>query len=199
MLTGRKKKFAQALKKGMTQREAAIEAGYSEKTAQVKGSQLAKDPDVTAYLRRSINGNTKVNTHLNQKVNSKVNFDVNTEVNYHLNHEVSNKVNPTINRKINSRVNSNVNSDINAVITDKERSSQVHDYPDPLAVIAEIMMKNKDIDPKLSLDAAAKLAPYLCSKKGDCGNKDAKRKAAKKAGNRFSPMPPPKLIINNKG
>lgn len=52
MLTGRKKKFAQALKKGMTQREAAIEAGYSEKTAQVKGSQLAKDPDVTAYLRR---------------------------------------------------------------------------------------------------------------------------------------------------
>lgn len=167
MLTGRKKKFAQALKKGMTQREAAIEAGYSEKTAQVKGSQLAKDPDVTAYLRRSINGNTKVNTHLNQKVNS--------------------------------RVNSNVNSDINAVITDKERSPQVHDYPDPLAVIAEIMMKNKDIDPKLSLDAAAKLAPYLCSKKGDCGKKDEKRKAAKKAGNRFSPMPPPKLIINNKG
>ncbi len=163
MLTGRKKKFAQALKKGMTQREAAIEAGYSEKTAQVKGSQLAKDPDVTAYLRRSINGNTKVNTHLNQKVNSKVNFDV------------------------------------NAVITDKERSSQVHDYPDPLAVIAEIMMKNKDIDPKLSLDAAAKLAPYLCSKKGDCGKKDEKKKAAKKAGNRFSPMPPPKLIINNKG
>ncbi|HEJ9744346.1 TPA: terminase small subunit [Proteus mirabilis] len=84
-------------------------------------------------------------------------------------------------------------------MTDKERSSQVHDYPDPLAVIAEIMMKNKDIDPKLSLDAAAKLAPYLCSKKGDCGKKDEKRKAAKKAGNRFSPMPPPKLIINNKG
>lgn len=163
MLTGRKKKFAQALKKGMTQREAAIEAGYSEKTAQVKGSQLAKDPDVTAYLRRSINVNTKVN--------------------------------PTINRKVNSKVD----SDVNAVITDKERLSQVHDYPDPLAVIAEIMMKNKDIDPKLSLDAAAKLAPYLCSKKGDCGKKDEKRKAAKKAGNRFSPIPPPKLIVNNKG
>lgn len=48
--TNRKKLFAKALKKGMTQKAAAIAAGYSEKTAKVKGSQLAKDPHVVAYM-----------------------------------------------------------------------------------------------------------------------------------------------------
>lgn len=50
VFTSRKKLFAEALKKGMTQKAAAIAAGYSEKTAKVKGSQLAKDPHVVAYM-----------------------------------------------------------------------------------------------------------------------------------------------------
>lgn len=50
VFTNRKKLFAEALKKGMTQKAAAIAAGYSEKTAKVKGSQLAKDPHVVAYM-----------------------------------------------------------------------------------------------------------------------------------------------------
>nr|EMB6209864.1 terminase small subunit [Morganella morganii] len=149
MLTGQKKKFADALKKGMTQREAAVEAGYSEKTARVKGSQLARDPDVITYLERS------------------------------------------------DEVNRRVNPEVNPSLSDRERLSQASDYPDPLAVMAEIMMKNKCVDPKLSLEAAARLAPYLCSKKGAGGKKEEKTKAAKKAESRFPSLAPPKLVVNN--
>ncbi|QPT15474.1 terminase small subunit [Serratia rubidaea] len=50
MLTGQKRKFALALMSGSTQTAAAIEAGYSEKSARSKGSQLAKDPGVIAFM-----------------------------------------------------------------------------------------------------------------------------------------------------
>ncbi len=50
MLTGQKRKFAIALMSGSTQTAAAIKAGYSEKSARSKGSQLNKDPDVIAFI-----------------------------------------------------------------------------------------------------------------------------------------------------
>lgn len=50
MLTGQKRKFAIALMSGSTQAAAAIKAGYSEKSARSKGSQLNKDPDVIAFI-----------------------------------------------------------------------------------------------------------------------------------------------------
>lgn len=52
MLTAQKRKFALALMSGMSQKDAAIKAGYSEKSARSKGSQLAKDPEVIAFIRR---------------------------------------------------------------------------------------------------------------------------------------------------
>ncbi|WP_405470999.1 terminase small subunit [Morganella morganii] len=149
MLTGQKKKFADALKKGMTQREAAVEAGYSEKTAKVKGSQLARDPDVTAYLERST--------------------------------EISQGINP----------------EVNPPLSDRKQLSQAMDYPDPLAVMAAIMVRNQNTDEKLALEAAAKLASYVCSKNGSGGKKEEKAKAAKKAENRFPSLAPPKLVVNN--
>lgn len=51
MLTGQKRKFATALMSGSTQTAAAIKAGYSEKSARSKGSQLNKDPDVIAFIK----------------------------------------------------------------------------------------------------------------------------------------------------
>ncbi|ECG1137026.1 terminase small subunit [Salmonella enterica subsp. enterica] len=68
MLTNKKKKFASALKKGLSPTESAINAGYSEKTARVKGCQLAKDPDVKRYLE----GVTNLVTSEAQKVTPKV-------------------------------------------------------------------------------------------------------------------------------
>ncbi|ABP60912.1 terminase small subunit [Enterobacter sp. 638] len=52
MLTAQKRKFAVALMSGMSQTGAAIQAGYSEKSARSKGSQLAKDPEVIAFIDR---------------------------------------------------------------------------------------------------------------------------------------------------
>lgn len=55
-LTGKKKAFAEALLLGKTNREAAVAAGYSEKTASAAGCRLAKDEDVKAHVKaRRIN------------------------------------------------------------------------------------------------------------------------------------------------
>jgi len=68
---------------------------------------------------------------------------------------------------------------------------------DPLVVMRRIMNDNLFTDPKLSLDAAAKLAPYVSAKVGEGGKKDAKNTAAKQAANSFSAMMPPALVVNN--
>ena len=52
MLTAQKRKYALALMSGMSKKDAAIKAGYSEKSARSKGSQLAKDPEVIAFIAR---------------------------------------------------------------------------------------------------------------------------------------------------
>lgn len=52
MLTAQKRKYALALMSGMSQKDAAIKAGYSEKSARSKVSQLAKDPEVIAFIER---------------------------------------------------------------------------------------------------------------------------------------------------
>lgn len=60
MLTAQKRKFAVALMSGMSQKDAAIKAGYSEKSARSKGSQLAKDPEVIAFIERKNKENIDV-------------------------------------------------------------------------------------------------------------------------------------------
>lgn len=150
MLTEQKKKFADALKTGVTQREAAIHAGYSEKTAKVKGSRLAKDIDIIAYLKRLESA-----------------------------HPTGEQVNQVVGL------------------------SGEDALPEALEVMARIMRRHETTDPKLALEAAAKLAPYTCNKKTEVGKKESKTVAAKKAakGGRFGPLPPPppKLVVNNKG
>lgn len=149
MLTGQKKKFADALMKGSNQRQAAIQAGYSEKTAKVKGSQLAKDKDVIGYMER-----VRI-------------------------------VNPA-----DSLPEPVPQADLPPVETPLQ-------FDDPIAVMKRIMSDNLLVDPKLSLEAAAKLAPYVCQKMGDTGKKEAKDAAAKKAASKFSGMAPPKLVVSN--
>lgn len=51
-MTDKKRRFAAALKSGASNKEAAIAAGYSDKTASAAGSRLAKDPDVLADIAR---------------------------------------------------------------------------------------------------------------------------------------------------
>lgn len=51
-LTGKKRAFADAVLAGRSNKDAAIEAGYSAATASAAGSRLVKDPDVKACLER---------------------------------------------------------------------------------------------------------------------------------------------------
>lgn len=51
-LTAKSKAFAQAVVDGMSNKDAAISAGYSEKTAMQQGSKLAKLPEVIAYIAK---------------------------------------------------------------------------------------------------------------------------------------------------
>ena len=53
-LSDKKRRFVDALLSGKTNREAAIAAEYSEKTASQAGSKLAKDPDVLAEVGRRL-------------------------------------------------------------------------------------------------------------------------------------------------
>lgn len=50
-LTGRKRLFADAVIAGKSNKDAAIAAGYSAKTASASGSRLVKDPAVVKYLK----------------------------------------------------------------------------------------------------------------------------------------------------
>ncbi|AXY57281.1 hypothetical protein CDG60_12315 [Acinetobacter chinensis] len=54
-LTDNMKAFAQAKVQGKSNKDAALAAGYSEKSAGAKGSQLAKNPEVIAYLAALLN------------------------------------------------------------------------------------------------------------------------------------------------
>lgn len=49
-LTAKGKAFAQAVADGMSNKDAAISAGYSEKTAMQQGAKLSKNPEIIAYI-----------------------------------------------------------------------------------------------------------------------------------------------------
>lgn len=51
-LNGKKRKFANAVVAGKSNKDAAIEAGYSPATASQAGSRLVKDKDVAEYIER---------------------------------------------------------------------------------------------------------------------------------------------------
>ena len=55
-LTDKKLAFVEAIHEGLNQTEAAIKAGYSERTAQVQGSRLMNDPDVMQALAGDVGG-----------------------------------------------------------------------------------------------------------------------------------------------
>lgn len=49
-LTAKMKAFAQAVVDGMSNKDAAISAGYPEKSAMQQGSKLSKNPEIIAYI-----------------------------------------------------------------------------------------------------------------------------------------------------
>ncbi|EJE3392565.1 terminase small subunit [Escherichia coli] len=181
MLTTQKRKFALALMSGKNRTAAAIEAGYSEKSARCKGSQLAKDPEVLAFIARK-QGETveldEVPVYRQKKMQTE---------------ECHQEAPPA-----------EKNSPVSLPPDDGQNLSPLPgiDYmedglPDPVKAMGRILVENLIIDPKLALDAAWRLAQFTHHKKGDAGKKSAKGDAAKKAANRFAVPPPPRLVVNN--
>ncbi|VGQ11778.1 hypothetical protein SB5439_04994 [Klebsiella variicola] len=153
MLTARKKKYIAAILGGATYTQAAILAGYSQKTAAQIGYQLSKDSEILAALQKKWLKVEEQPVKL-QKTEA---FDANNEESY-----------PDLNQK----------------------------YDDPIDFL-RAAMNNPALDIDQRKDAAKALLPYLHSKKGEGGKKDAKSDAAKKAASRFVQPQPPRLVANN--
>ena len=69
---------------------------------------------------------------------------------------------------------------------------------DPMAFLKS-MMNDLEADPKMRLDAAKALMPYVHGRIAEAGKKDAKANAAKVAGKgKFSAGTAPKLVVNNR-
>lgn len=160
MLTTQKRKFAIALVSGMSKKDAAIKAGYSEKSARSKGSQLAKDPEVIAFI--------------NRKKKEKIEVD-----------DV-----PNFGKKVNTPAVTPCTEQ------PEENISGIGGYDDPLDFLKFVMNdRAEDIDTRK--DAAKAMLPYLHSKKGEGGKKDAKQAAAQAVASKFAGMAPPQLVVNN--
>jgi len=160
MLTAQKRKFAIALVSGMSQKDAAIKAGYSEKSARSKGSQLANDPEVIAFIKR--------------KKKEKVEVD-----------DV-----PTFGKNVNTPAVTAISP------RPEENAGGIGVYEDPLDFLKAVMNSAaEDID--IRKDAAKAMLPYVHSKKGEGGKKDAKQAAAKAVASKFAGMAPPQLVVNN--
>lgn len=160
MLTAQKRKYALALMSGMSKKDAAIKAGYSENSARSKGSQLAKDPEVIAFIAR--------------KKKEKIEVD-----------DV-----PTHGKKVNTPA---VKPE---PVAEPKTPRPDGEYDDPLEFL-KYVMNNRAEDIDTRKDAAKAMLPYLHSKKGEGGKKDAKQAAAKAVASKFTGMAPPQLIVNN--
>lgn len=71
-------------------------------------------------------------------------------------------------------------------------------FTDPKAFLVAAMNDGRT-EPKLRVDAAKALMPFVHAKLGEAGKKDVKADAAKKAGTgKFASAAPPKLVVNNR-
>jgi phage terminase small subunit len=154
-LTDKKRRFADALQSGASKREAAIAAGYSEKTASQAGSKLAKDPDVVAAISRKTRA--KNATPAEVKAAAKVNSP--------------------------------------AVEISTGEGLVFAEFSDPRDFLVAVM-NEQDAEPRLRVDAAKALMPYVHGKVADQGKKEAVADAAKQAGKgKYSQGRPPLSIV----
>ncbi|PPA05863.1 terminase, partial [Pseudomonas sp. MWU12-2312b] len=139
-LTDKKRRFADALQSGASKKDAAIAAGYSEKTAPQAGSRLAKDPDVIAALSRK--ARAKNATPAEVKAAGKVNSPRDIET--------------------------------------PETGLDLAEFDDPRDFLKAVM-NQPEVEPRLRVDAAKALMPYIHGKVADQGKKEAVADAAKQA------------------
>lgn len=161
-LTGKKQKFAEAKARGLSNKDAAIAAGYSASSAAAQGSRLAKDPDVVAHLNRKTKAKTAKKTAPPTKA-------------------------PPVDRPP-PRDAEALDEEAAVAAFNWEKATRFSD-PKPFLVA---VMNDMVTEPKLRVFAAKELMPYYHRKLGDTGKKEERKDAASKAASgRFAAAPPP--------
>ena len=159
-LTAKSKAFAQAVVDGMSNKDAAISAGYSEKTAMQQGSKLAKLPEVIAYIEKL--------TSAKKLTSSKEKPTGNVQVV---------KV-----EKIESGP-----EQVHGQFVGRDEVA-IGSHEDPLEYLKSVWMDDQ-ADGKLRLDAAKAGLPYVHGKVADKGKKQTQEeeaRAAAKSGGKFA-------------
>lgn len=168
-LTAKSKAFAQAVVDGMSNKDAAISAGYSEKTAMQQGSKLAKLPEVIAYIEKLTSA--KKLTFKDEKL-------------------TSSKPKPSSNVQVVKveKIESGPEQAHGQFVGRDEIAIGAPE--DPLEYLKTVWM-NEQEDPKLRLDAAKAAMPYIHGKVAEKGKKETKTdeaKAAARAGGKFGTL-----------
>lgn len=161
-LTPKKRRFIDALREGASNKDAAIAAGCPEKTASSAGSRLARDPDVIAELH-------KLNALSPVKAGVKA---------------------ATPQTALEDSLSGSPEVEGDAEEGGFDLARALH-FSDPKAYLLAAM-NDPDTDPKLRLDAAKALMPFVHQRKGETGKKESKVDAAKAAAaGRYSTGKPP--------
>ena len=168
-LTAKSKAFAQAVVDGMSNKDAAISAGYSEKTAMQQGSKLAKLPEVIAYIAK-LRADKKL-TSTDEKL-------------------TSSKPKPTASVQVVKveKIESGPEQAHGQFVGRDEIAIGAPE--DPLEYLKSVWM-NENADDKLRLDAAKAGLPYVHGKVAEKGKKETKAdeaKAAAKGGGKFGTL-----------
>ncbi|VVE90411.1 terminase small subunit [Pandoraea bronchicola] len=160
----KKRLFADAVLAGKSNKDAAIEAGYSPATASAAGSRLVKDKDVVAYLAQHMKKPVAKQPAASKAGKATVAPDAAAV----------------------TAVAMAAGFDLHAILT----------FKDPKEFLLAAM-NDQQTEPKLRVDAAKALLPFMHQKLGEGGKKDAQKDAAKKAGGgRFASASPPKLVAS---
>ena len=151
-LTAKSKAFAQAVVDGMSNKDAAISAGYSEKTAMQQGSKLAKLPEVIAYIEKLTSAKKLTSTKPKQNANVQV---VKVE-------------------KMESGP-----EQVHGQFVGRDEIA-IGSHEDPLEYLKSVWM-DKGQDEELRVACAKAALPYVHGKVADKGKKETKAEEAKKA------------------
>ena len=168
-LTAKSKAFAQAVVDGMSNKDAAISAGYSEKTAMQQGSKLAKLPEVIAYIAK-LKADKKL-TSKDEKL-------------------TSSKPKPTANVQVVKveKIESGPEQVHGQFVGRDEIAIGSHE--DPLEYLKSVWM-DEDQDKELRVACAKAALPYVHGKVADKGKKQTKAEeaqAAAKGGGKFGTL-----------
>ena len=175
-LTAKGKAFAQAVADGMSNKDAAISAGYSEKTAAQQGSKLYKNPEIIAYIEKLTSA--KKLTQKSKKL---------TPQDEKLNSEKPKQSNQVQVVKV-EKIESGPEQAHGQFVGRDEISRGAKD--DPLEYLKSVWTDEGE-DPKLRLDAAKAAMPYIHGKVAEKGKKETKAdeaKAAAKGGGKFGTL-----------